>query len=88
MKKLILISFAVIVVFGAGCISKPITNSYDAYLKTAGKEYMEYVNTGKYPDGTPMSENDKAARKLQYDTSCQLIDLTKTTYKKWSLVNW
>jgi hypothetical protein len=68
-----------------GCVHEGVVNSYEAYLDTAGKEHQEFVEKGKYPDGSAMSEADKLARKLNYESSRKVIAKAREHNTKW---NW
>ena len=89
MKRIIiLITTGAVLAIMPGCVSKGVIDSYEAYLDTAGKEHMQYVEAGKFPDGTAMSEADKASRKLNYESSRKVIKKAREQNASWNWLNW
>ena len=61
----------------SGCVNRRLVESYDNYLGTAGKEYMNYVEEDKSLD-----TNSKLLRRINHEQAQKTVQKFKTT--KWS----
>ena len=62
----------------SGCVNKRLVESYDNYLGTAGKEYMNYVEEDKSLD-----TNSKLLRKLNHEQASKTVAKFKQTRWSW-----
>ena len=71
MKKLLILAIASISL--AGCVNESVIESYRAYQNSVGREYEEYLNAGKRPDGSEFTEAELISRGLNLSTARDLI---------------
>lgn len=73
----------VLLVSMSGCMNKAILDSYESYVNTTGKEYLQYVDTKKTPDGKVMDDNAVKARHLNQQTQQAVILQAREYYNRW-----
>ncbi len=61
----------------AGCVNRQLTESYGAFLETAGQEYLEYVESDP-----ALSDEDREIRQINCNEAAKTVEKFKTT--KWS----
>ena len=62
----------------SGCVNKRLVESYNNYLGTAGKEYMNYVEEDKSLDA-----DSKLLRKLNHEQATKTVEKFKQTRWSW-----
>ncbi len=67
-----------VIILAAGCASStPFVTAADKFIGSVGEEYLDYVNTGVFPDGQAMTPREQGYRIANVETFRAAVEAEK-----------